>query len=444
MPSNSGFDGNNPSLIVLIMGALMFPNAVAQAVTLMRKRHPAPMWSFHISLCMNAGYSCLIYYGVGAGVGKGVMAGGIVLLVLAVLATLIPFDKCCCKKSFQGNHFVFRELLKGVLDPVRFRELVGRNRAAPPVVMARVTASHMEVRTSVSHHRDANGNMRTQHHTRTERVVTWSDTRPFMYTSWEEEGNSIRLEGKISVIHALFYVRYKFDSGAKAALQQFFNALYAEGRMHDVDVEVTPECSTPDLVPVACGTLDNERSCIVKFYGSGCGKFVWFLTWLIGYQSLFECIWSSSGERMRMKLVKRMSMGQGFRALRGQPDHVAAEQPFKQGALSPMVGPSDAPSTPYAPPIQTTLLPESDPYPMQGPAPAGPPPVAPGYPPAAPPPVAPGYPPAAPPPVAPGYPPAAPVYPPPADGYPPAAPAYPPAQGYAAPVPGYAQPPYGK
>lgn len=123
-------------------------------------------------------------------------------------------------------------------------------------------------------------------------------------------------------------------------------------------------------------------------------------------------------------------MGHGFRALRGQPDHVAAEQPFKQGPVAPMVGPSDGASAPYAPPIQSSLLADDGSYPMQGPAPGYPPPAAPGYPPAAP-----GYPP----PAAPGYPPAAPIYPPPADAYPPAAPPYPPPQGYAPPVPGYAE-----
>ena len=387
-----GFDEDSSELLYLLMGALMLPNAVSQAVTLLRKQHAAPMWSFHFSLVMNAGYSCMIYYYFGEGVDEVLKTAGIVLLSIAVLVMILPVDQCCSKKSFQGNHFVFNELFHDFLDAKRFRELVERNRAAPPVVNVNVTASHMENRRVTHRRRDSRGRTYTEHKTNKERVVTWRDTRQFLYASWEEQGNSIRLDDKLSVIHALFYVSYKFDTDAKMALQCYMNQLYVEGRMHDVDVEVNYHCSTPDLVAVACGTLGSERNWIVSFYGSWYGRLAWFLAWILGYQSLFECVWSSTGERMRMRLVKRMSMGHSLRAKCGHSDHMGAEQSFKNGALGPIIGPSNPVNTPYAPPSETILLPGDDSYPLQGPAPECPspngggaapdsPPLDDGYPP---------------------------------------------------------------
>lgn len=355
-----GFDGNNPALLYLFMGVLMLPNAVSQAVTALHNQHPAPMWSFHLSLIMNAGYSCLIYYSVGEDVDSGFKTGGIILLSIAVLAMIIPLDKCCWK-SFQGNHFVFYELFHGFLDKKRFQELVERNRAAPPVVTVTVTASHRK--RFFEPPRNRSSRKHTGRLSNDDRVITWRDKREFMYTTWEEEGNSVRLDDKPSVIHALFYVNYRMDSTGKMALESFMDSLYAEGLQHDRDVEVDYHLSTPDLVTVACGTFGSDRNPIVNFYGSWYGRGLWFLAWILGYQSLFECIWSSTGERMRIKLVKNMSMGPGLRAKRGHPDHIAARQAVRQGPVGPIIGPSAPVNTPYAPPSETVVLPPEDYYP---------------------------------------------------------------------------------
>ena len=106
--------------------------------------------------------------------------------------------------------------------------------------------------------------------------------------------------------------------------------------------------------------MARNKQCILKFYGSVFGKFFWFLMWVVGYQSLFECIWSSQGERMKMKLVKRMSMSNNLRAEKGYSDVVGSEQSFRHGDVMPIVGPSTAMDSPYAPTSQMTLVPPAD------------------------------------------------------------------------------------
>ena len=353
-----GFDPDNPHLIMFLIGALMFPNAVSQVIALLCTKHSAPMWSFHVSLTMNAAYSCFICYGLKAEPQKSFMISGIVLIIVAVLATVIPFDKCCCKKSFHGNHFVFRELLNAH-DAEGFRRLITDNRGRAPLLKGQVTASHTETYTVTVRTRDESGPS-SHEETRTRTVVTFRATREFNYVSWEEQGNPIRLEGKDSVIHALFNVKYEFDPAARAAWEAFQSDLYQEGRRHDVDVDVKTEMTTPGLVPIACGTMARNKQCILKFYGSVFGKFFWFLMWVVGYQSLFECIWSSQGERMKMKLVKRMSMSNNLRAEKGYSDVVGSEQSFRHGDVMPIVGPSTAMDSPYAPTSQMTLVPPAD------------------------------------------------------------------------------------
>ena len=353
-----GFDPNNPHLIMFLIGALMFPNAASQAITLLCRKNAAPMWTFHVSLTMNAAYACFICYGLKAEPQKSFMIAGIVLIIVAVLATIIPFDKCCCKKSFHGNHFVFRELLHAY-DADGFRNLIMTNRGLGPVLKGHVTASHTETYTVTVRTRDESGPS-SHEETRTRTVVTYRATREFEYASWEEQGNPIRLEDKDAVIHALFDVKYEFDGDTEAAWEAFQSDLYSEGRSHDVDVDVKTEMTTPGLVPIACGTLARNKQCILKFYGSVFGKIFWFFMWVIGYQSLFECIWSSQGKRMKMKLVKRVSRENNLRAEKGQQDVVGAEQSFRQGSVMPIFGPSASMDSPYAPPSQLTLVPPAD------------------------------------------------------------------------------------
>ena len=398
-----GFTTDNPMIIYLIVGALALPNALAQVIVMLAKKNPAPLWSFHFSIMMNLGYSLVIYGFIDDSRPKSIWIPGIVTVSLVLLFTLIPCDRCCkrkcCKKSFQGNHFVWSELYGGVLDASDFREVVMRNRSAQPAAFGHVEAWHDETYTVTVRSRDADGNIDLRQETRTRHVTTWSDTRQFQYQTWQEEGNSIRLDNDISVIHALFYVRYKFEP--EDAFESFLAGLRSEGYGHDCNVTIKHWFECPDVQEVVCGTTRQNKTCFMRFFGSCFGKFFWLLAFITGYQSFYECIFAATGERMRMKLVKRMSRGTGLRAKVGEPDHVGAETAFKVGGPVEMVGPGidkyggTGARLPPIPPPGYAGQPGG-----YVPPPAGYAPTSPVYTP-----------------TSDGYAPPSPVYPPPSDGY---------------------------
>ena len=71
-------------------------------------------------------------------------------------------------------------------------------------------------------------------------------------------------------------------------------AMLQEAKRRDEEYGASIIYSAPDVVPVACATLADEKSCGLKYHESVCGKIIWGFMYLIGYQSLYECIWSST------------------------------------------------------------------------------------------------------------------------------------------------------
>ena len=351
-----GFDRDNTYLFSLFVAAFTLPNVLAQLIVLLRKRHPAPTLSFHCSvLLMNMGYAMIIYAYVIRGTYSGTQSTGYALLACGVVLILVPFDKWICPNWFEGNHVVYRELAKGVFDSDKFQTLVRDNRAAPPSVKITASAGHWETHIRTRHTTDAQGRRVIVTEQVTEFVLTWTSVREFNFASWEEVGDSIRLD-RLSVVHAMFRLESQFDEPTQEALRAIESEMYLEARSHDVVASVSHECTVENMATVVSAVL-GKQNCFTRLYGSSGSKYLWALAALLGYQSLFECFWTAQGERMIITLVKRMSITNALRAKKGEPDYVASEQSFKVGEVMPVIGPSNNVNSAYVPPSQVTLLP---------------------------------------------------------------------------------------
>ena len=351
-----GFTRDNTYLLSFFLGALALPNVLAQLIFLLRKKHPAPAMSFHLTvLIMNVGYALLIYSYVIHTTYSGMKWTGYTLLFVGLFFILVPIDKYVAPTSFEGNHFVYRELVKGVFDAEKFQNLVRDSRAAPPIVRITAEAGHWERHVKHIQITDRNGHTRYVTEEHQEFVVTWTQVRELNYTSWEEVGNSIRLDN-LSVLHATFTLEPQFDEPTQAELDAIESEMYIEGRTHDAVVLVSHKCTIENMQTAVSAVL-GKHNFFTKLYGASGSKYLWALAALLGYQSLFECFWTSQGERMIIPLVKRISLTNGFRAKRGEPDYVASEQSFKVGDVMPIIGPNNNDSSPYLPPSQTTLIP---------------------------------------------------------------------------------------
>ena len=173
--------------------------------------------------------------------------------------------------------------------------------------------------------------------------------------SWEERGHPIRFDDNISLIHGRFRTKFEMDEETETVLNSMKEAMLQEAKRRDEEYGASIIYSAPDVVPVACATLADEKNCMQKYYGSVCGKIVWFFVWLIGYQSLYECIWSSSGVTMEMTLVKRLSLTHELRVERGCRDVVAAEHSFKpHAACLSVMGPTEQLPSPGSLPALAT------------------------------------------------------------------------------------------
>ena len=347
---NHGFTAENPYLIMFVLGAMMFPNAFAQVIALLRRRNGAPSWSFYVSLIMNAAYSCFICFGIGCEPHVAYVVCGSLLIGFAAFATMSAFldlicCRCCCPKSSQCLHFVMRELHKGVYEKEQFFALIEANRAAPPLLQVVAKAWHQEIESGSG----------PDSQPRTVTRVTYHEIREFEYVSWEERGHPIRFDDNVSLIHGLFRTRFEMDEETESALNSMRETMLHEAMQRDQEYGATILYNAPDVVPVACATLADKKNCMQKYYGSICGKIVWFLVWLTGYQSLYECIWSSTGVTMKMTLVKRVSLSHDLRAERGGRDVVAAERSFRQpAACLAVIGPSEQLPSPGSLPALAT------------------------------------------------------------------------------------------
>jgi len=283
---------------LLVAGCLMLPNTILQLIPVIRKRHTAPFWSYFFSLCINAGYGLLL--------SENTRNIGLAFVIFAFFFTIIPFDKCICKASFQCNHSACREIFSKPLSRNEFiREMCG-NRALPPSIAVMAEAYHYETRTERVRVDDGDGKSHYETRTHQEKVTTWTATKIFKYRSWEEDGDSIRIK-ETDIIHATCPVSYKLDSSAKDGLNYLRERMYYMALHRDYYANVSNSFDTPGLKDIVCGSISEEQGNATKFYQGCPGRTLWVIFTILGYQSGFETFWCQKGERMRLKLKKKIS-----------------------------------------------------------------------------------------------------------------------------------------
>ena len=289
----------------------MIPTCIAQIIPRLTRKNTAPYFTFFLCVCCNIGIGFLISYFIDdyeIDDNTITLVISIILLVIGYLPQIIPFSICCCSTSFEGNNFLIAKEFFGKFESHKdFLDKLSKNRVFAPVITVFSEASHTETYTTTS--TDSNGNTTT--HTSTKKVVTYRNRQQFRYNSWQEEGNPIRVWPGTSVIHAVIKVNYRLDGESKRALNWLKKFMYRDARRHDIDVDVSVKFSVPGMSESLCGTtLDdvNNLPCCVNFLRSFFGKIFFILMSLAGYQSIVAGIWCSHGERLRLKLVKRISM----------------------------------------------------------------------------------------------------------------------------------------
>lgn len=303
----------------------MLPNVIFQIVPLVQRKNTAPAMSFIYSILLNVGYGLFIGYAFN----KSLLIPAIVFVAVTWAMIIIPCSYCCCPTNFQGNNFIVREIFSEQLQGIEFTDKLARNRAYPPTITVSATAYHYETRIEHYTTRDSNG--RVSHHTRTrrERVTTWHGSGTLKYSSWEEDGNSIRI-GTHNVLHAVAIATYKLDKSAKKGVESLRGHMRAQALAHDRYATVSNSFIVNGLIDSVCGTTEKEIPDIMRFYQSCIGRFLWVFFLVIGYQSAYESFWCASGERVVLKLKKKISMKEGkYRCKFNHEDGEAIETTFK-------------------------------------------------------------------------------------------------------------------
>ena len=197
------------------------------------------------------------------------------------------------------------------------------------MIIVSAKAYHEETRTEYETVTDSDGSTHTEIRTYTDTVVTWRNSQRFQYRSWQEDSNSIRIK-ETDVVHAVCTVRYHLDESGKELLHNFDKKMYNEALRHDIKASTSRKIQTPNIKHSITGYVCHDEPCETKFYQSCIGRFLWIFFTMIGYQLAYESRWASSGERMHLRLIKRISGTEGkYRCKYNQDDRVAAESTFR-------------------------------------------------------------------------------------------------------------------
>ncbi|KAH0786676.1 hypothetical protein GPJ56_009419 [Histomonas meleagridis] len=346
--------------IFFLIGILMLPNVLLQCIQQWRGRNPAPYWAFFFSILMNVGYGIAIYS----------PEIGIPIAAFGLFFVLIPFDLCCRTNSFQSPHRTTEDIFSKKLNRTEFCSKVSQSRAYSPSITVHSEAYHIRHYTTTTV--DSKGRVHVHHHT--QKVVTFRNARELKYTSWEEEGNSIRITNNTTMFHAIIIPSYKLDDDTKESLGNLREYMRYEALQHDVHASVSTSFSIDGLERSFCGSATQDSVPIMNFYQSWYGRTLWVFFALLGYQSAYESFYSASGERLQLTVVKRISMTDKLRCHYKELDQTAAEttfraadgvQTFQQPLFVPMAQPFQQIENPYvmagyAPenPYQEQLTPE--------------------------------------------------------------------------------------
>lgn len=334
--------------LFLYIGILMLPTCIAQIIPRLKRCNTAPYSAFFFCICCNVGFGFLIYYLIDEQNQEQTLylILAIVFLVFGYLPQIVPFSIFCCPTSFEGNFLINKEIFGKLENNQDFFNKLSQNRVFAPVITVHCEASHDDHYITTT--RDSKGRSTTEHRNR--EVVTYRNSQIFRYNSWQEGGNPIRVDKGTSLIHCVFTVSFKLDQEAKNALNWLRDYMRRDALNHDRKVRVWTNFEVPGMTKTLCGTTmqnDKDLPCAVTFLSSCFGRFIFLLMTLIGYQSIIDAIWCAQGERLRLKLVKKISMQPknngnfGLRAGYLENDFEAAENTFHVDNLqAPLIPPN--------------------------------------------------------------------------------------------------------
>lgn len=313
----------------------MLPNIIAQMIPLCRKKYSASPYTFFCCCCINVGCGLLVsLHKMFYDETFGLQISSYVLLGFGFFFLIFPFDTCCCKTWFDGPHFAIGEICHRKLSRQDFINAMSSNRALPPSIVVTAEAWYEETRTREVAETDADGDTWYRTETYTETVTTWVGSADFEYLSWQEDSNSIRIKNT-DIIHAVCKVRYNLDEGAQKELDKLVVAMDEIASHHDVHHSAGYKQSCPGIRYSVTGFYSHEEPGAITFYQSWYGRLFWSICFILGYQSAYETYWCSSGERMRLNLVKSISCQSGkYRCTYNTEDVVAAETTFRTDEIA--------------------------------------------------------------------------------------------------------------
>jgi hypothetical protein len=344
------------------------------------------VWSFVIVLCVAAGGSLGSFQDIetrNALIGFGCLAG---------LWFLVQLFGCCIPNS---NCMVIRQLCGDVASTDEGRSAVSNNFSLPPVMTLSASAGHFEtrevaqewesyvvdvmarrhdpengmiqnvkvgeeVRWRVYHTHTSNwdredrgggrlpfitcprGHRLDPPHTERRFVTVWNHSMVVEYTSLQENGQMPVFPRDNAVMVKSSFVADP-DGATRALMEQLKANLFAEGKTHDTDVNVGEAGSVPNFISEIVVSLNDELVMSIReFYATHCGRFLWFICLLTGYQSSFECYCNlgydakNENHQLAVQCVKIFSVNPVFRVHYMLRDAQAAALAAEMFALPPM------------------------------------------------------------------------------------------------------------
>lgn len=294
---------------LFFIGILMLPTNIAQIVPKLFRKNTAPFFSFIFCNLCNIGYGFLISYFLADIESKEYYLNkSILFLVLGFLPQIFPLTSMLIPNSFEGNFIVLKEIFNGVENRQSLFEKLNNNRAFAPVITVTSEAYHKEYYTETVYE---NGHSRERR--KYKNFVSFRSIKYLRYNSWEEEGEPIPINKSSNIVHVIAKVSYKLDDDAKNTLENMRRVMHSEALCHDRKARVKTSFEVPGLTDSCCGVSISSKDEKVPPFVSFLSSSIWgkvFLVFMsiIGYQSVVCAIWCSYGERIKVKIVKKISM----------------------------------------------------------------------------------------------------------------------------------------
>lgn len=323
-------------VVFFFLGILTLPTNLAQIIPLLKRKNPPPAALYFSSILVNMGIAFLISAIDIVSDDKrsfemiGYIIAAIFFYVGGVIMSFINLFACDSCEGFNDFEELNEELKTEFDDYETLTNKLMINRALPPLILVIGKAYHYE--TETEYYTDSDGNQRTR--SVTKEVTTYKNSWCLRYQSWQEEGNSIRIDKDLSMIHGRVEAYFTYDNETIDVLNRMREVAYQDARPHDTWAYAYNEFWVPEKYEIINGTTRTDGSvpCVSKWIPTIGGRILIIFLKIIGYSTLIYALWTSKGTNMKMKIIKRVSMKpkheSGLRCGYMENDQYAAERTF--------------------------------------------------------------------------------------------------------------------